>query len=260
MTKYLLVFKQALNEILEYRFDFFLNLSKYSAVILMMIFVWTAVQQAAGSFVYSLNDLVIYFFLAAMLYSLSNFHPFYIEDDVRLGGLNKYLTKPISPTFYYYTYEAASIFIETFVKILIFSPLIFLLGFKISCNLTQLIFFLLYLPLIYTFTFNFLLVISTTSFWITEASALRWAILIVVRLLSGVLVPISFFSPTLQHVFTYLPFQYLGFVPIQIMLHQSTVSQMLTGLLILIGWTIVIIGVRRWYWQKGLALYEGVGI
>ncbi len=260
MQKYLLVFKQALNEILEYRFDFFLNLAKYTVMILMMSLIWKAVQQLTASPIYSTNDLIVYFFLAATLYSLSNFHPYYIEEDIRLGGLNKYLIKPISPTLYYFIYEAASVFIETVIKIAILIPLIFLLGFHLNFSAIQVAFFLLYLPLIFIFSFNFLTLISLTSFWITEASALRWAALIVVRLLSGMLVPISFFTPFWQKIFWYLPFQYLGFAPIQLMINPPVVKEMFMGVLILGSWTTIVIGLKHLCWRKGLALYEGVGI
>jgi ABC-2 type transport system permease protein len=260
MNKYWLIFKQSINEVLEYRTDFLLSISKYSIMILIMIFVWTAVQQASQSPIYNLGDIVKYFFLAAIIYSLSNFHPYYIEDDIKLGGLNKYLTKPLQPMSYYFVYEAAKVSLETLIRTIILLPVVYLLGYHFQFIPLQFIFFCLYLPLIFVFSFNLLATISITAFWITESSALRWAILIIVRFLSGVLVPIAFFSPTLQSISQYLPFQQLAFIPIQLMLSYVTPQQIIYNFFIFVSWTIAIVIFRLWFWRQGLKIFEGTGI
>ena len=259
MNPYLLVIKLQLQDIAEYRLDFIIHLVKYAVMVILMALVWLAVD-AEGSLGIDRGETIRYFFFAAMLYSLSNFHTWYIEEDIKLGGLSKYLLKPIEPHGYYLSKEIAAAVTELFLKVIIMLPILFALGFNFAIPFAAFGLFLLFLPLIFMFAFNLLTSISYLAFWLNDVFAIRWSLMIVFRFLSGVLVPISFFPLVLQDLFWYLQFQHLAYTPIQLIQQNYSVSTGATGLGILLLWTVGIVQARKFIWNTGVAQYEGTGI
>lgn len=260
MNKYFLAIKLQWQSLAEYRLDFLISVTKYSAMVILMALVWLAVGKSGQGLVMNSQETVSYFIFAAMIYSLSNFHTWYVEEDIKLGGLSKYLLKPIDTTNYYLSIEAANAIAETVFKALVMVPLIFLLGFSFSVAPSQLLLFLIFMPLIFYFSFNILTGISYLAFWLNEVFAIRWSLLIVIRFLAGILVPVSFFPQWLQNISWFLPFQHLAFTPIQVMIGKYSIEKGLSGLLILALWTIVAVRVRSFVWKKGSDSYESTGI
>jgi ABC-2 type transport system permease protein len=229
-------------------------------MVVMMSLVWLGVVKDNPNLPLSPRETVSYFFIGAMLYSLSNFHTTYIEEDIKLGFLTKYFLRPISPFFYYLSYQSSRAVIETILKTCIIIPILLLLGYQLSYQIPNLLLFIAFMPVIFLFSFNVLMMISTTSFWITEAYSFRWGITIIMRFLAGLLVPISFFSTQIQSVLYFLPFEHLAYTPIQLLLENLTFQEGVQALLILSGWTVVMNLARYALWKKGTVQYEGTGI
>lgn len=259
MQKYWLVFRLSIQDILEYRFDFFLHAFKYAMMVILMSLVWTAVSRESATLEIETRDTVQYFFLAAMVYTLSNFHPFYIEDDIRLGTLSKYLLKPIKPFGYYFTYEAAITFFETSLKLVIIPLLLFGLGYSLTFDLSRIGVLLLYLPLIFVYAYHQFGLVSGLTFWISETWSIRWSLTILFRFLSGILVPIYLFPDWAQAISFYLPFEHLAYRPIQMMLGKVSLGEAFQSLAILGGWTVVVMVLRGWQWSHGYLKYESTG-
>ncbi len=260
MQKYFIVFRLAVQDLLEYKFDFFLHTAKYAFMIIMMALVWIAVQQEGQTTGFDTPQTVTYFFFAAILYSLSNFHPWFVEEDIRLGNLSKFLVKPVSATMYYFSLLASNAVIETTLKLVVFIPLLKILNIPLQFELPRIMLFAVFLPIIFVCSFFLITTISVLAFWITEAYALRWGASIIFRFLAGALVPLIYFPEHLQTFFFYLPFQHFIFTPIQIITNQMSLLTGVQALSILISWTIVIIAIRSFLWRKGLHQYEGTGI
>lgn len=259
MQKYWLVFRLAAQELFEYRFDFIASTSKYSMMVIMMTLIWVAVGKTADLPLTS-QETVRYFFFSAMLFSLSNFHTSYIEDDIRLGLLNKFLLKPISAFGYYFVYESAAATLETLLKALVMFPFLWLFGFGFSLEISRVLLCLLFFPVIFCFAFTFFSLISGLAFWITEAFAVRWAVTILMRFVAGTLLPISFFPTSIQAIMYWLPFQHLAYTPIQIIQSKMTLTEGWISLAILVCWTLVMQILRYFQWQAGYKQFEGSGI
>lgn len=259
LHKYWRVFKIGLLDILEYKFDFFLTSFKYALMVLLMAVIWTSIQRS-GATGFSVEQIVQYFFISAILYSLSNFHTYYVEEDIRLGYLGKFLTRPIKPFWYYFNYQVSHSGSEALIKALVCIPLLGILGYSLSPHLADILLFIIFLPVSFFFAFNYLFIISSLSFWLTEAWALRWAATSIARFLSGILVPIAFLPEWYQHISFFLPFQHIAYTPIQIIQHQVSSSQALYSLGILLTWTIGISFLRSFIWKRGILGYENTGI
>ncbi len=260
MNKYILAFQLSFQDLLEYRLDLTLALIKYAGMVILMSFVWTAAAQSSPNFALTQQEIVTYFIFAAGIYSLSNFHTNYIEEDIRLGGLSKYLLKPISALKFYEMHQLAEATIVTLLKMAIFIPLVHFFILPLSLSLLEVLIFLLFLPIIFLFSFYFFSLISLGAFWIQEVYAIRWSLTVLMRFLAGTFVPLIFFPEWFQRISQFLPFQYLVYTPVQLLSHKVEVMMAVQGLMILGAWTAAVFVIRRSVWRSGSRQYEGTGI
>lgn len=268
LTIYRRVFVIAIQDVLSYRIDFALHTLKYALMILMMGVIWSSIAaQSTGTIQESPTQVLQYFVWTAVLYTLSNFHTNYIEDDIRTGILALRLLKPFKPFLYYFSFEAGQVATESMVKSIVMIPLALFIGVQISGSfgaalppLSSLLLVATYIPVIFTFCFAQFSIISGLGFWIIRASAVRWAFSIVFRLLSGALVPISFFPGVFQNIFQWLPWQHLVFTPVQILQSQISLRNAVQSLAVLLIWTVIAHGIRWALWNTGYRRFESVGI
>lgn len=260
MKKYWLVFAISIQEVFEYRFNFFVHTFKYATMVIMTAMVWLAVIRTNPSVGYTITETITYFVYAAILYSFSSFHTWYIEEDIKMGMLSKYLLKPISPFLYYFSSQSAHAVIETIIKMGVFLPILYTLGFLPSFQIINALLFLVYLPFVFFFSFTIFSLISSMSFWLTDVYAIRWSLTVIFRLLSGMMVPLSFFPENFQRILYFLPFQHLVFTPIRLMQNALTLGQGIDSLKILILWTVFLSAIRIWIWNRGAHSYESAGI
>lgn len=258
--KYWLVFKVSWQETLEYQFNFYLSTFKYALMIIITGFVWVAVAAQTNSAGANPQAVLQYFWVVTLLYSLSNHHTDYIDYDILYGHITKYVLKPISAFGHYYSYQLATSSLETIAKLVVMPIVAWWLGWGFGFNWQQLAWFVLYMPIIFTFSFTQFAIMSGSSFWIEESNALRWTFTIIFRFLAGTLVPLYFFPLWWQNISWWLPWQHLAYTPIQTLLGQLSFGQAAQGWLILLGWTGVITLLRRWQWHQGLHHFEGIGI
>lgn len=260
MHKYLVISRLAVLDILEYKFDFLLNSLKYSMMVMLMTIIWLAVEKEGQLGFFSREQTVQYFIFATLIYTFSNFHTWFIEEDIRLGTLSKYLLKPISATGYYLFFLAARVLLDFVIKALVFVLILPISGFALTTSPMNILGFLTFLPFVFLFSFAFLGSVSLLTFWVTEAYAVRWAVTILSRFLSGILVPLIYFPDILRPILLYLPFQHLAFTPIQIVSQQLTFLQGFHSWLILLSWTVVMWACYSWLFRKGVRTFEGIGI
>lgn len=257
---YQLTIAHAVQDVLEYRLDFFIHTFKYAFMIILAALVWLAVAAANPTATFSVSITIQYFFFAAIVYSLSNFHTFYIEDDIKLGYLSKYLVKPLSAFWFYWSIQAGKALVETGLKIITMVPLLWLLGYGLALQPVNILIFLLYLPLIFIFAFQQFAFISGLTFWFQEAWSLRWACTIIFRFLAGLLVPLAYLPNWAQLTLHWTPYPYLAYVPIRLLQNELSWQAGFQGLIILLGWTVVVGLLRNWQWQLGYRHYESTGV
>ncbi len=259
MNKYWLIAKLSVQEEFEYRFDFLMHTAKYVMSILLMALIWSAVARESSNQLFTPSETVSYFFFGAIIYSLSNFHTYYIEEDIRYGSLSKYLLKPLSAWAYYTTLQATKATLETVLKFAVMTPLLLILNFGLTFSLSSMVIFTAFLPFIFIFSMITLSLISIGAFWIQDVWAVRWALTILFRFLSGILVPVAYFPEMAQKLLYWLPFQHLAYTPIRLIQGQLPIPIALQSLVILLCWTAVMYALYNQVWKAGLLQYESAG-
>ena len=105
-NKYACTFRMGLQEAMEYRFDFVMTLISMVFPVITSVCLWTAVNEGSGNIAdtgYTYPQLLLYTILAALMSKLiTGGFEAEINEDIKMGGLNKYLVKPVSYMKYRY--------------------------------------------------------------------------------------------------------------------------------------------------------------
>ena len=88
------------------------------------------------------------------------------------------------------------------------------------------------------------------SFKITNMWGLTQIMNAIVRLLSGALIPLTFFPDIIAEIFKYLPFGSMISTPTLIYLGKLNGMEMLQALLLQAVWILVFFGLSKWIWSK----------
>lgn len=258
MNSYLMVFSSQLQRHYEYRVDFMMKIIKYVLAITLLAMVWAAVGRGSDNQLLSPQSLIVYYLGSALIFDLSNFHIWYVEEDIKLGNLSNLLVKPISSFWHYFSFQAAESTLDFVIKAVVLIPIIyFIIGSPIQFQNLGLV--LLMVPIIYYFSFVFFFSMSSMAFWLTEVNAVRWGWMAVLRFISGVWIPLYLFSEQVQNFLLKLPFPHLVYSPIQMLLGEYSQSQILESFLLLIFWSVIMTLIMSLIWKRGLIAYESTG-
>ncbi len=140
--------------------------------------------------------------------------------------------------------------------------LLIFLGFSFLevVSLVQVGLFLLSLALAFVVAFVFNMFIGSFSFWTPEANHLQNVMSHILKVFSGVLIPVTFFSGLSRQILLLSPFPILAYLPSTVLQKNVDSVEMLTIFGASIFWCLVLLPTSIWFWKKGLRRYEAIGI
>ncbi|MEB3281857.1 MAG: ABC-2 family transporter protein [Lyngbya sp.] len=242
---------------LEYRAElFFWALSGSLPFIIMGIWV-----KAAESQELALEPVQFArYFLAAFLVRQSNavWVIWDFEKEVVQGTLSPRLLQPIDPVWHHFLSHIA----ERFARFPFIVGLVLLFftlypeAFWLP-NLTTVLIFVFILLVAFCLRFLIQYTLALAAFWTERASALEDVWFLPYLFLSGVIAPLEMFPPTLREIVLWTPFPYLVNFPASVLVGLT--ANIGRGLLVMLGWGVVIFILNRWLWRKGLRQYSGMG-
>lgn len=265
--KYRKVFFLSWQEQLEYRANYFFESLIGVISFLVLFFFWRAVYQSSHA--HAIGGLSFQAMLSYLL--LAKFWGWIIDptveidtnlpEDIRNGGLNRFLTRPLSDRIYRFSqylahkllYGAARI--GPFIAVVMFFPGLFHLPprpgwwyLPLACSLA----------LVLQFVFSY--AVALIAFWWLEI----WGVLFLKRLIVGFLagswVPLTMLPAPAARILYMLPFQYMIFFPVQIALGKVAAPDIVAGLWIQCVWIAVFLFLSKILWAQGLKKYSGAGI
>ena len=195
----------------------------------VLFFVWQAIfKQVDSIHNFSLADIINYYLLVIIIERLSATHfEGWRSEEVRMGKIDYFLTRPFSYISEVYAKEVGSKLIS-----IIFSIPIISLFFAANVHfytidysfitLANIGSFLLLMIFAHTIQFFIAFWIVLLSFWIEGSSGLEHFKWIVLTIFSGAMIPIEFMPHWLQNITAALPFKYIFAVPISILQNKYT--------------------------------------
>lgn len=266
MLKYLYIFKLTWMERMVYRVNFFMEVLSGILSSLIVIFLWMAVYRYARQEViggYSLPEMVTYLLGAGLINSfiLTTAENPETSQNIQDGSLSGYLIKPLSPYGIWFARDFGTksfFFLLGLTGYLIVG--IFFIEFLIPfSNGTYLLLFLISLVLAALLQFLFFEALSLLSFWIENTYGLRFTMRVIMEVVGGAIIPLSFFPEILQKIFYFLPFSFLIYFPMKLYLGKIPLDQ-IASLFIQEGlWIMGLALLNFVIWKKGIRQYVSMG-
>ena len=183
------------------------------------------------------------------------------SQTIQDGSLSGMLIKPISPYWIWLVRDFGS-------KSFLFS--LGLLGYVLvflffrqylvfSMSLGTLLLFLLSMGLAALLQFLLFEALSLLAFWIENTYGIRFTMRVIMEVVGGAIIPLSFFPGMLQKVFGFLPFPYLIYLPMRIYLNKIAPEQVSVEFIKEGLWILGLAIVNLVVWKKGIRQYVSMG-
>ena len=272
VRKYFNIFRASLVERMTYRGDFFLGSVLRFFPMITTILLWEAVYAGAPPpddggerrlSGYNVREMVAYLLLVHISRMFSSMPGLSggIARDIRDGSLKKYLLQPLDLIGYLVSYRAAHK-----VAYIVTSALPYAVLFAVCSgyfdrfpDFGTLAAYLLSLVLAFVVGFFFECLMGMVGFWFLEVTSLLWVVNTLNYFVSGQMFPLDLLPPFWVSVLKALPFQYLAYFPAAVFLGKVQGADLVYGLVGQAAWAVVLIGLSRWLYARGLRRYGAYG-
>jgi ABC-2 type transport system permease protein len=266
MRKYLYSLGLGIKETMAYRADFWLGIASAIFPILIQIFMWQALYGGSGGgelYGRSYAQMLAYSVSASILWRLlKTGFEYEINDDIKNGGLSKYVIRPIQ----YLPYRL-SCFLGQKIGVLLSGLMLMALaltgvGLYFHAAPVTLQGVLLFLPTLLgalVLTFLLFFCVGMWAFWLSEIGFLFEAVRIVIVVLSGGIFPLEVFGDSISNALQLLPFNYAIGFPVDVLTGATTGTAVLTGLCYQFVWIGLLVVFSRFLWNLGSRKYLAAG-
>jgi ABC-2 type transport system permease protein len=265
MRQYRKIFEIGFQNALEYRVDFIIGLFSMFFPIFIQTSMWIAIflnSEKSIIYNYTLPQMLSYVVLAGLISKAMNTKVEYeIMGDIKDGGLNKFIVRPIN----YLVYKVVENIGGKFAQFLIVSIFIFIgMSFSaalFSINYTILEVVLFIIAIFFSIVLKIIMsvMVSTLSFWVGETWAAFMMLDVIINVMSGGMFPLDIFGEGIVSVLKFLPFQYTIYFPIQIVTGNLEFNAIFIGIIVQIGWILIFGIFNRFIWAKGMKAYISAG-
>lgn len=258
MNPYRCVFQMGIENALEYRANFLLSLVSAVFPIVIQTFLWNFIygnSDGASMTGYSYSQIIVYTLLAAIVSRLvATGFEYQVNADIRDGGLNKYLVRPVS----YRKYQFFSFLGEKSPQfLLVLAVAAVLIAFSAAVlglpfSAARMLVFLTSLVLALVLNFFIFYCVALLSFWLTDVNLLFGTVSVVLVVVSGGVFPMDIFGETIALLVDLLPFGYTTQFPVNIINGRFGWTRIGVGFLCQAFWICVFALLARLLWAKGL--------
>lgn len=258
MRKLLAYFHMAIADAFADRATGFIWMLNDTLPALVFLIFWLSAFQTQSSIAgYSSGQMIIYYLGVILISNLVSVQPqYFLSEEIRSGAFSNYLIKPLN--FVYF--KIISGISWRLVRGLFFLPLLLVLLHFFSVKLTNLGIFILSLFLAFFINFFIKLILGLMTIWLTEAGWLFFSFEILTGLFSGEVIPLDFFPKNLIAVNNFLPFKYLLYFPLSLILNRPLSGrEIVIGFSVQLFWLIFSYCLYRMIFRRGVKSYCAYG-
>lgn len=242
---------------LAYRLRYVTGIITYLLFVTVHYFIWQGIYSTKPDALihgFTLGQMVTYVavgWIARSLY-FSNIDV-EVNEYVRSGEVSAYLIRPVN----FHHMMVARAAGETLFRLLFFTvpiSVVIVAVYPVSLpfSLVHGLAFLLATVFSFLITAELNFLVGLLSFSLKSIDGVMRAKYFLLQLLSGLLLPISFFPYWMQEVLQWLPFQAIAFIPLQIYLGQFQGGALLSNLLIQFVWWIALSYCSLLGWKRAV--------
>jgi ABC-2 type transport system permease protein len=247
----------------QYRANLLMYLFYWIVSPIIYLAVWTTIAASQGSVKgLTANDFVLYYLLVLIVDQFTSDITIHIlAYKIQDGTLANELLKPVHPILTQIFVNGQAHKTLNFIVLIPIWGLLALIyrpEFSAAAGWNML-FVLPALILGMLISFLFGATITCLAFWTTRVYSLSEFFFAFSLLFSGQFVPLVLMPDWIQRIAQFLPYRFFIYFPIQIVLGQVTVSEILYGLLAGVGWLVIMFGLFTMVWRAGVRRFSAVG-
>lgn len=258
MKKYWQVYINAIQDAFADRARLIVYVMEDFIAPLVSILLWIGIYRFSGRTAsgWELDKLISYYLLVAFLaLTLNHYLEFSIGfRDIKLGGLVKYLVRPVSYLKYTFAGSNGWKTVRLLFALLPYSLLIFIFWqyWSVSITFSSAVAAILFAAISYVTIFFYKFLLGISSFWVVENYGLVNFFWMVQSLLSGLLIPLDFFPGWLKTVSWFLPFRFFYYFPVKLILERQGLGNYLPDLLVAVIWLALLGLAAMLLYRRGL--------
>ncbi len=234
IKKYIALIKTSAQCAIAYRTNFIISTGITFVLFFASFYLWKYIYLGRESIAtYSWDNMKTYLFVSF----ISNaFLSWYAESGLSKkildGTVEMELVKPFSFQFARLSESLGSTIFESIVVIVLAIPIKFIFDIPMPTHVSTWLLFILSLIFSILCKFGIIYIFSMFCFYTTSYVGVSWARQAITNLLSGAVIPLTFFPPAIRSVLNTMPFKYIVDIPANIFLGAYNVidSMMLMGM------------------------------
>ena len=238
-----------------FRFDYIIGTLFSFLYIVLKVYLWKGlygISEAAVNGIL-LNDMLVYSILASFTEGVTKTSVMNdLNDMVINGSISSNLLLPIGLKKYMFLNSITKNIFWTLYGVIpsVLIAVIFF-GFHVEIRFINLIMYIfsLIMGIFINFLYNFLF--GSSVIWFRNSFFLNNINSVLLNLFSGALVPLWFFPQGLRKLSDFLPFRYIVFEPIAILLNSKNPAELLFVFKMQIFWIFILFSAVTFVWHRG---------
>jgi len=266
MVKFWHVVRLVFLERMAYRTNLFLEVFGGILASVIVVVLWVAIFRGAGTDQvggYSLPEMVTYLLGAGLINSfiLTTAEKPEASEAIQGGELSGILIRPMSPHVFWFARDLGNKgfylllgFAGYAAVLVLFQDLLLL-----PPGRGHLLFSLFSVGVAAVVQFFLFQILGLLSFWMENTYGIRFAARVVMEVVAGAIIPLSFFPAILHDLFLLLPFPLMIYLPMRIYLGKIPLEQVPFELGKGVIWIVFLVLLYRHLWGKGIRQYVSMG-
>ncbi len=263
LNKYLRVAQNTWQENIEYRLNFVMWRIRVMLQLITVYVLWYALLPAGDEvFGYTQSTMLTYVLGTAIVGSfVFSARSHTIAEEVNSGDLSNFLIRPMNYFKYHFARDMGDKGLNIIFSIFEFSLLVLLLRPTLFIQTSpEILLFTVVATCVGVLLFfccNVLL--GMIGFWSPEVWAPRFIFMTLLTFFSGALFPLDILPEGIYRIFEILPFGYMLYFPLKVYLGQIAIGDIWLGLVAGGMWILILFGISKILWKKGLRNYAAQG-
>lgn len=247
----------------QYRANLLMYLLYWLVSPIIYLAVWTSIANTKGDVNgFTANDFTTYYMTLLIVDQITSnivIHTFGYK--IQDGSLSGELVRPIHPMLTNALVNNIAFKALTIMGLIPIWIILYFLYKPDFSSVTLPNILLAFPAMILAFFMGFLLSATITSlaFWTTRVYSIHEFYFAMILLFSGQFVPLPLMPKVIQNIAEFLPFQYLIYYPIQLILGNLSSQQVIQGYVTLLIWLGISMILFNWVWRNGVKRYSAVG-
>lgn len=227
---------------------------------LVSLALWSAVAASAPVGSFSQHGFAAYFLATVVVRQLTgSWLVWELNMDVRSGALARRLLKPIHPLVAYAGENMAAIPMRALISLPVTALALFVVGGAAPRTPALVLVFFLSLVLAWLINFSTMAIVGCLAFFLESSTSIFEIWLVAFMILSGYLVPLELFPPTVRAITHALPFRYTIAYPVEIVIGHLDLAGALDDLAIQAAWAFALFAGAIFTWRAGIKRYAAYG-